>query len=121
MFAFLMKNEEWRMGCAFFTLPAFYSRFTLHRSLFIYFVEAALFMLVHVETPLLDPLLCSQCCYLLDPQAQYSTRNGCPCVDGKNTKTLCSEESESTAIECTAVEGEQTGEDGAENTAYTMH
>ena len=78
-------------------------------------------MLVDVETFFLDSLIYSQTCNLLDAEEQYYTGNSCPCVDGKNTKTLCSEESESTAIECTAVEGEQTGEDGAENTAYTMH
>ena len=121
MFAFLMKNEEWRMGCAFFTLHVFSSRFILHSSLFIYLVEAALSMLIDVETLFLNSLVNSQTCNLLDTEEQYDTCNGSPCVDGEDTKALCTEESESASVKSTAVEGEQTGEDGAENTAYTMH
>ena len=78
-------------------------------------------MLIDVETLFLDSLIDSQTRNLLDSEEQDYTGNGCPCVDGENTKALCPEESETATIECTAVKGEQTSEDGAENTADTVY
>ena len=78
-------------------------------------------MLVDVETLFLYSLVNSQTYSLLDAEEQYCTCCGCPKVDGENANALSSEEAPATAIEGTAVEGEETGGECTEDTAYTMY
>ncbi len=57
-----------------------------------YLVEAALSLLVDVETLFLDTLVHSQTGNLLDGEEQYRSRHSSPGVDGQGAYTLCSEE-----------------------------
>lgn len=84
-------------------------------------VEAALSMLVDVETLFLDTLVHSQTGNLLDGEEQYRSRHSSPGVDGQDAETLCSEETETAYVESTAVYSQQTGHQSAENAAYAMY
>ena len=78
-------------------------------------------MLVDVEALLLNTLVDTQTGNLLDTEEQYHTCHCCPYIDGKNSKTLCAEETEATTIECAAVYSEQTCHQGTEDTAHAMY
>ena len=86
-----------------------------------YLVEAALSMLVDVETLFLDTLVHSQTGNLLDGEEQYRSRHSSPGVDGQDAETLRSEETEAAAVESTAVYCQQTGHQSAEDAAYAMN
>lgn len=84
-------------------------------------VVATLTMLIDIETFFLDSLINTETSNLLDTPEEDNTCYGCPKVDAENAEALSTEESEATTIESTTVEGEKTGHQGTEDTAYTMY
>ena len=84
-------------------------------------VVATLTMLINIQTFFLDSLINTETSNLLDTPEEDNTCYGCPKVDAEDTETLSTEESEATTIEGATVEGEKTGHQGTEDTAYTMY
>ena len=84
-------------------------------------VVATLTMLVDIEAFFLNSLVNTQAGNLLDSPEEDNTSCGCPKVDAEDTEALSSEETETATIEGTAIEGEETGHHGTEDTTYTMY
>ena len=78
-------------------------------------------MLVDVETFLLDALVNTQTGNLLDAVEEDESCNCCPKVDAKDAEHLSAEESKATAIEGTAVDGEETCHQGSEDATDTVN
>ena len=84
-------------------------------------VVATLTMLVDIEAFFLNSLVNTQAGNLLDSPEEDNACCGCPKVDAEDTEALSSEETETATVEGTAIEGEETGHHGTEDTTYTMH
>ena len=78
-------------------------------------------MLVDIETFLLDSLVNTESSNLLNTPEEDDTCCSCAKVDNDDTEKLCSEETEATTIEGTAIKSEETCHQGTEDTAYTMY
>ena len=78
-------------------------------------------MFIDVETFLLNAGIHSEAVQFLDAIEEDESTGGCPEVDDYDAEALCAEEGEAVSVENALRNTEETSQDGAEDTAYTVN